>query len=582
MNKLSVITFLDKPLDADNALVKSCRQQNLSLTVLSPEDTWVTNMTKFALLWDYLQQPELDDSRLLLIVDAFDVVITGSESQIIDKYDAFNTDIVFSAEANFYFRNKYLKYFYWKHYPRGDTPYHYLNSGSFIGKVIHIKQLLSSICNLYQVDPKNSKQLNKIRSDQYLYSRFFVDYYYKPHQVNFTLSLDNKHELLTCTGGRAFATENIPTHWIESFLFFRYQRHLLKMLNILDQQKYLPDVNYSNDRLENIVTNTQPLILHIPGSPEHFKHTLDLLLKNHPPPRYNLRQLTAQVISRFARIRSSMAVRHIHNINRDDASPQQIFRYLKNTNAKLQSSGEHLAECIEKKLPVSFAHFNDGEMTFIDKYLQGNHNNTWFGRRQNQYSKQLGNALLTALKYDSAHYFRGIPCSQCHPDLHSLANSILKNSNNVVPAMSLHHNLTLMPRLLLALQERDCWFVVNPRQNLDFYRHKGVKVYQKQTIVVPFRNSYLEYERLKNITFSEGAVVLMHCGMLGKIIMPEWISRNPNVSFITLGSSMDDLIQPSIKFGLYPSNIPFTRNKKGSKSFLFGRKKTCSECYPFD
>ena len=580
MFELQVVTFCDHSLIADNALLNSCREYGLPLHVLQPDTAWTSNAIKLRLLWEFVNSKALDDSCLLLVSDAFDVIISDNKDSIIKKYLEIDADIVFSAEANFYFRNPHLNYFYWKHYPRSSTLYHFLNSGNYMGSVKSIRSLLAAIFKKYKVDPNNSEQLTAIRSDQYLLSRFYVDSSYESHKLPFTIKLDHQQSLFACTAGRMFETDDIPNHWIESFYFFRYQRFMYKYLGLQDLQVKCADIRLNNHKLKNIRTNTSPAVIHIAGSRKAFKCALDYLNNGNGVDKNKLFSTIPMIINKLARTGSSVTRRIIEYVNDGDYSAEDLFRYSNQHSSQFLEAGEKIVSRLEQKSPVAFAHFNDGEIDFISHYVSNKTSELWTGRRQHKYEPFLGEALHQAITYSSSHYFRGIPCSLCHTKLRSIAEDVIDNDDSIVPAMTIHHNLPLMPRLLTALEGRELWFMANPRQDLSFFEKKGLEVNRNRILRLPFQNSHREFKRLKSMQFPDDAVVIMTCGMIGKILMPIWIENNPNTSFLALGSSLDDHIQSQYRFRLFPKILPMTKNLYGSKPFLFGPKKHCPECYP--
>ncbi len=265
--------------------------------------------------------------------------------------------------------------------------------------------------------------------------------------------------------------------------------------------------------------------------------------------------------------------------NKGQQNPVKIFRYAKNHGREVSKDIERLMLLLKNGLPFSFSHFNDGEITFISKYVKGNHKEVWFGRRQNQYTEKLGRLLVEAFLLDKKNYFIGVPCSSCHPKLRRKANALREPSEFTISAMTLHHNLAYYPEILGLLKKRSLYFVVNPYQDLTFFSELGLEVNEERTIKVPFKNSHKLYDQLMDREFEENSVVLMMCGMLGKILIPTWFENNPTTTFLTFGSSFDDLIQKNINFKLYPKKTPFSRHLIGTRSFLFGPKKKCKQCF---
>ena len=87
MKKLQVITFSDKDLGSENKLLQSCKKNDLELIVLTYHKQWASNAIKIKLLFDYLKTVEAE--QLLLITDAFDVLINAFEDDILKAFSTF-------------------------------------------------------------------------------------------------------------------------------------------------------------------------------------------------------------------------------------------------------------------------------------------------------------------------------------------------------------------------------------------------------------------------------------------------------------------------------------------------------------
>ena len=103
---------------------------------------------KVNLLREYISM--LPDHDVLFFSDAYDIILCSSLDEITGRYLEFKHDIIFSSErfcwpdeelaTEIISTNKTIE-------PYNDTVYKYLNSGMFIGKVKHIKELLNEIPN---------------------------------------------------------------------------------------------------------------------------------------------------------------------------------------------------------------------------------------------------------------------------------------------------------------------------------------------------------------------------------------------------------------------------------------------------
>jgi hypothetical protein len=274
MKKLRVITFSDKDLGSENKLLQSCKKNDLELIVLTYHKQWASNAIKIKLLFDYLKTVEAE--QLLLITDAFDVLINASEDDILKAFSTFEKDIIFGAEANFYFRNHRIKKYYQAKYPESATIYKYLNSGTFMGKAVHIQMLLKDIISKNEIDISKDDFIHSFISDQYLYSKHFVEYTQSPNQ-QYAIGLDQFHFLFEVTGGRS-RVMNLPyITKVHAYNAYKLERAVLKFFGLNQFQSKLTDIYFDQVRQQfrNKITGTNPLVIHAPGTWQYFVEILD-------------------------------------------------------------------------------------------------------------------------------------------------------------------------------------------------------------------------------------------------------------------------------------------------------------------
>ena len=512
---------------------------------------------------------DLDREAIVMIVNAEVVLLKGNSVGYIGEFDVLECDILFSASAAFHYDDDVLRYYFWKYYPRHKTIYHYLDSNAFIGKAGKVLELIEQIKLEYSTH----------FSWHDLLTRFYVDYLLGAVKSNLRLKLDRNQDLFGNLDGRRSAFQWPLLSWMHADLFSRKETEALKLKDKLDLQDRLWDIEFSKRRSFsfNNRQKSTPSIWISRGSSESLMR-IDQRLKNE---HKGDKGLSVWFTSLWAYKRSLFSFWAAWLINRGETRPFRIFRYAANKNPEWDRVIQKFLDHLERKEGFTFAHFNDGEMTFIKKYLNENHSETWFGRRQQKYNKALGERLTGALKLKKNRYHVGIPCSTSHPKLRKLADEVVGNHSGVVPAMTLHHNIRFFPNIINHMKDRECFFVKNEHQKLDVFEKLGVDIKHENQIIVPFKNSYLLYDELKDQKFPDGAIVILICGMLAKIIIPAWFEKNPNTTFLALGSSMDDFIQrTNTKFTLYPKQgLPLTCNVQPTKFFAFGWKKECPECW---
>ncbi|MEM8938450.1 MAG: glycosyltransferase domain-containing protein [Bacteroidota bacterium] len=280
MSNLLVLTFADKPLNERNHLKRSCEKFGIQLKVLI-SSPWIQNVIKLKMLYKFVQ--DQDPELTLLIVDAYDVVLYEREKEILKKFEKENADILFSGESNFMYKEPAKWLTFLKKYPKQSTIYQYLNSGSYIGKVKQIKQMLNKMQRWFQIDLQDEEELFPIKSDQYLLSRFYVENYGRAGELK--LAVDSDQCLLGCTGGR-FCVLKFPdlTKW-QSFSFFILERNILKLFTLHKYQKIPKDFIYQNDHFHNVKMKTCPSVMHFPGTWDRFDKVYNELIQAKKSPR---------------------------------------------------------------------------------------------------------------------------------------------------------------------------------------------------------------------------------------------------------------------------------------------------------
>lgn len=513
---------------------------------------------------------DIDNDSIILVYNADCTIINGESDQYLSRFTEANCDILFSASAAFHYDDDVLRYYFWKYYPRSRGVFNYLDANAFIGKVGSIRKLLHQIKEEYPTH----------FSWHDLYTRFYVDYLLKAISSDLHIKLDREQNLFGNLDGRRSAYKWPLAGWMHEDLFLRAETESLEKIDKYFLQDRMWDVNINKEGYVPKKGNKNPLIWIASGGLDN-KQRLEKRLDGSG---LEGKGFDIYILSLKAYISSLVTFIFAWIINRGETRPFRIFRYSPNKNPEWNDTMEKFLSHLNKKEGFTFAHFNDGELTFIKKYLNEDHAETWFGRRQQKYTKTLGSQLTKALKLDQDRYYVGVPCSIHHPRLRKIANELVKGQTNVVPAMSLHHNLRFFPNIINHMKDRPTYFVKNEYQRLDVFEKLGVEIKDENQIIVPFKNSYLLFDELKERKFPDGAIVILICGMLAKIIIPEWFERNPKTTFIALGSSMDDFIQrTNTKFKLYPEvGLPLTCNIQPTKFFAFGWKKECEECWTME
>lgn len=129
----------------------SCAVHALALDIVVSQNKDFTSMRlKDDVLRAYLS--DKDDEEIVLFTDGYDAVFMSREEEILQKFKRTKRDLLFSAETNCWPDPTLAA----KH-PVASTPYRYLNSGGFIGKIGVIKEFMDD--NTFDTNQfKNSNQ----------------------------------------------------------------------------------------------------------------------------------------------------------------------------------------------------------------------------------------------------------------------------------------------------------------------------------------------------------------------------------------------------------------------------------------
>ncbi|MEQ8580727.1 MAG: hypothetical protein RIC30_05835 [Marinoscillum sp.] len=485
------------------------------------------------------------DSNVLVLWDTTRVFLSANFAAKLDQVS--KNSVLFPASSHLRFDNPNLYYFYWKHYPRPYKRYNFIDTSAFCGPSKGLANLLQSAAGRYP----DETSLNVIMN------RFYADSYNGCFTLDEDLVLDHEQEFFAVT--QRSSKPKLTRGWMYELLYQNQERRVLKDHNLEVALQHPLNVLTDNGSYYQVITKKRPAFL-ITEPQSDSVGSLDASIKN---------EIGRETRKLFFQVNKKNKWTHRFS---------ELFRFRVNRASQVTEATERIVKRLEERKPLSFAHYNDGELSFIRDYLKENHHNEWYGRKQQQYDPDLARRLYEAMRFQKEGYFVGVPCSVHHRRLRKLADKIVGDYEYKVQAMAIHHNLALMPRLLEALKGREVYFFTNEYQDLSFFAHIGVTLDPARVIEVPFRNSYLEYDKYKNMEFPEGAVVVLTCGMLAKILTKVWYETHESLTVLALGSSLDDHIQKkNIKFELYPREIPLA--VRGGRPFLFGYKATCKECF---
>jgi len=220
-------------------LIPSCDHYNLRLTILEHSHTYYhTHRIKDALLQEYLEF--VNDEEIILFSDGNDAVFLADEDEIMEKFKLFEAPLVFSAEVNCWpsgsIKNKY---------PHSTYHFKYLNSGGFIGKAGYIRKL-------YAEFPVRTAGFDS----RYPWSnQYYWHYVYLQHSGE--IRLDHECKIFYNTSTRMKNIKGIN--------FKDTGDPRIGELYDAELQRLEKEILFSDHRIHNKLTGTQPCHLHFAG-----------------------------------------------------------------------------------------------------------------------------------------------------------------------------------------------------------------------------------------------------------------------------------------------------------------------------
>jgi hypothetical protein len=192
-----------------------------------------------------------------------------------------------------------------------------------------------------------------------------------------------------------------------------------------------------------------------------------------------------------------------------------------------------ILENLRKQIPFALARFNDGEMQGIAQP------GCTVARGDQFVTPELSHALKEALVYEQDNYWVGLPCSVCFPGLSQLARSLVNLDYEY-----LTHAVVITNRNWMKFKEafpstigerKVVWISGDDQkfEKLGFPVHISCQLKPQ--------DSWDQYQETKELyqDMPEGAIVILSCGPLSRVLAREWFEKRPDVTFIDAGSTWD-------------------------------------------
>lgn len=197
--------------------------KNIEIELMGVEYRYRFLKDKIYILKKHIEQ--FEDDELILCIDGFDTLMNKSMKEVESDFYSFNTEIVISSEQFF----TYQWGSYQDKFESIQSRYKYVNSGTIIGKVKHIKNMINEIFIYPEFD------ITEI--DQGLIGMWV----YKNIDDNKKVKLDSDCKIT----------------WVTS--------------NDYDELNIQSD---KNEVIKNPYTNTIPFIIHAPGNESQYNNEI--------------------------------------------------------------------------------------------------------------------------------------------------------------------------------------------------------------------------------------------------------------------------------------------------------------------
>lgn len=138
MPALHICTVATQQTQGVDQLLHSCKVRDVNITILGMGTPFKGLSEKLIHVQKYIQT--LPDEDVVLFVDGYDVLILATEKEILKKFLKMNKPFIISVEKFCYPFPKRAADF-----PESPTSYKYINSGSYMGYVGHLKKIFSEI-----------------------------------------------------------------------------------------------------------------------------------------------------------------------------------------------------------------------------------------------------------------------------------------------------------------------------------------------------------------------------------------------------------------------------------------------------
>jgi len=193
---------------------------------------------------------------------------------------------------------------------------------------------------------------------------------------------------------------------------------------------------------------------------------------------------------------------------------------------------------IEHNIPFAFSRFNDGEMLGIDKP------DSVVSRGAQLVDSSLQNALKKSITHKQENYYIGIPCPNCYPEYHKLANELIGEYDYKVRAVcNINRNYSkFINEFITSLKNKNIIWVGGDDQNVNNLTYVlDLKI--EKSFLFSKKNAWEKHKKIQDSLseIKKYDIVLFSLGPTGRILSQELFKSHPYNTFIDIGSLLDPI-----------------------------------------
>jgi hypothetical protein len=179
--------------DKFKTLVKSATANNINIHINGIGVKWKDFSNKLENFHKFLEN--VNDNKIVMCLDAYDVIIFDNAENILNKFKEFDKPLVFSAEI-YCWPDKDI----YNYYPEKtkNEKFKFVNAGTYMGYAWRIKEMLNEFRKTnYNCLTYDTNKYHKKVDDQRCLTRYYLDNVNNKNDI----ALDHKQKIWSlCTG----------------------------------------------------------------------------------------------------------------------------------------------------------------------------------------------------------------------------------------------------------------------------------------------------------------------------------------------------------------------------------------------